>query len=312
MRILVVGAGATGGYFGGRLAQAGGDVTFLVRARRAAQLAQHGLRIRSPHGDFDLPVPRTVLAENLASAFDLVLLSCKAYDLDDAIAAIAPAVGPATAILPLLNGMRHLDALDARFGAERVLAGQCVIAATLDADGTIRHLNEMHSLTFGERDGGMSERVREFAAAMAGARFDLRASDQALLEMWEKWTVLATLAGSTCLMRASVGDIATTVDGEAFVRSLLDQCAAIAAANGHAPRASVIERARATLTQPGSTLTASMLRDVERGGPTEADHILGDLLARRRDAAADRLSPLQIAYAHLQAYEARRRRSGNP
>lgn len=309
MRILVVGAGATGGYFGGRLAQAGRDVTFLVRPRRAAQLAEHGLQIRSPHGDFDLPSPRTVLADGIARAFDLVLLSCKAYDLDGAIAALAPAVGATTMVLPVLNGMRHLDVLDARFGRERVLAGQCIIAATLDERGAILHLNDAHSITYGERDGGMSDRIRRVAEAMAGARFESRASDDAMQDLWEKWTVLATLAGSTCLMRASVGDIMAAAGGEAFMRSLLGECAGIAAANGHAPRAAALDRAAATLTQRGSTLTASMLRDVERGGPTEAEHILGDLLARRRGAPAAQPSSLQIAYAHLQAHAARQRRS---
>ncbi|HSE12707.1 MAG TPA: 2-dehydropantoate 2-reductase, partial [Rudaea sp.] len=271
MRILVVGAGATGGYFGGRLAEAGRDVTFLVRARRAAQLAADGLVIRSPYGDLTLPAPQTVLSEDVAAPFDLILLSCKAYDLDSAVDAIAPAVGRQTAILPLLNGMRHLDVLDARFGRERVLGGQCIIAATLDGQGAIVHLNDAHSLTFGERDGGMSDRVRAIAQALSGARFDSRPSEQATQEMWEKWTALATLAAGTCLMRAAIGDILNAPAGESVISGLLAECAAIAHANGHAPRAAVVEKTSATLLQRGSTLTASMLRDVERNGPTEAD-----------------------------------------
>lgn len=311
MRILVVGAGATGGYFGGRLAEAGREVTFLVRARRAAQLAAGGLVIKSVHGDFTLPAPRTVLSEDIAAPFDLILLSCKAYDLDSAIDAIAPAVGPGSAILPLLNGMRHLDVLDARFGRQRVLGGQCIIAATLDERGTIVHLNDAHSLTFGEREGGMSDRVRAIAEAMAGARFDARPSEQATQEMWEKWTALATLAASTCLMRAAIGDILAAPAGESLISGLLAECAAIAQANGHAPRATFIEKMRATLLQQGSTLTASMLRDVERNGPTEADHIIGDLLARHPEAVASgsASSLLRLAYCHLKAYEARRARS---
>lgn len=310
MRILIVGAGATGGYFGGRLAEVGRDVTFLVRAKRAGQLAADGLVIRSMHGDVTLPSPATVLSENIAAPFDLIVLSCKAYDLDGAIEAIAPAVGRQTAILPVLNGMRHLDALDARFGRERVLGGQCIIAATLDERGAIVHLNDAHSLTFGERDGGMSERVRAIAQEMAGARFDARPSEQATQEMWEKWTALATLAASTCLMRAAIGDILAAPAGESVISGLLAECAAIAQANGHAPRAAFIERMRATLLQQGSTLTASMLRDVERNGPTEADHILGDLLARRPQTplSTGQPTPLQVAYAHLKSYEARRRR----
>jgi 2-dehydropantoate 2-reductase len=314
MRILVVGAGATGGYFGGRLAEAGREVTFLVRARRAAQLAANALVIKSTHGDFTLPSPRTVLSENIAGPFDLILLSCKAYDLDSAIDAIAPAVGPGSAILPVLNGMRHLDVLDARFGRQRVLGGQCIIAATLDERGTIVHMNDAHSLTFGERDDGLSDRVRAIAEAMSGARFDARPSEQATQEMWEKWTALATLAASTCLMRAAIGDILAAPAGESVISGLLAECAAIADANGHAPRAAFLDKMRATLLQHGSTLTASMLRDVERNGPTEADHIIGDLLARRPKAVGSdsAASLLRLAHSHLKAYEARRARSPIP
>lgn len=311
MRILIVGAGATGGYFGGRLAQAGRDVTFLVRARRAAQLAANGLVIRSPLGDATVPVPATVQAAAIAAPYELVVLSCKAYDLDSAIDAFAPAVGTHTMILPLLNGMRHLDALDARFGRERVLAGQCIIASTLAADGTIMHLNQAHSVTFGERAGGLSERVRAIADALRGARFDSHPSDCALLDMWEKWVVLATLASGTCLMRAAIGDIVAATAGAAVIGGLFNECSGIAESCGFAPRAAFAERALATLTRPDSTLTASMLRDIEAGARIEADHIVGDLLSRRAPRAARDAAPslLQVAYAHLQAYAARRART---
>ena len=132
MRILVVGAGAIGGYFGGRLLQAGNDVTFLVRPKRASELASAGLVIKSPGGDVTLKNPPTVQADKLAETFDVVLLSCKAFDLEDAIKSFAPAVGPQTAIIPLLNGMLHLNVLDQKFGADRVLGGLCAIAVTLN------------------------------------------------------------------------------------------------------------------------------------------------------------------------------------
>src|SRR5438034_10175659 len=132
MRILVVGAGAIGGYFGGRMLQAGRNITFLVRPRRAKELASAGLVIKSPNGDVTLRNPPTVQADAIRETFDVVLLSCKAFDLDDAIKSFAPAVGPQTAIIPLLNGMRHLDVLDEKFGKDRVLGGLCGIAVTLD------------------------------------------------------------------------------------------------------------------------------------------------------------------------------------
>jgi len=308
VKTLIVGAGAVGGYFGGRLAEAGRDVTFLVRPPRAAELAANGLRIHSRHGDVVIPRPRTVLAEDLAHGvdqhFDLVLLSCKAYDLDGAISSFAPAVGPQTAIVPLLNGMRHLTVLSDRFGAERVLGGLCFIAATLDASRDIAHLSKPHGLTFGEISGGISPRVEAISGLMQGALFDAQASPAILLEMWEKWVFLATLAGGTCLMRASVGQIVSAPGGVEFLSGLLDECRSIAASEGFAPRAEPVARLRATLTAPESSLTASMLRDLERGGRIEADHIVGDLLdrARTRGIAAPLLA---LAYTHLKAYEAK-------
>ena len=209
MRILVVGAGAVGGYFGGRLLKAGRDVTFLVRPRRAAELAKHGLTIRSPVGDFHRPSPPTVSQEELAEPFDLVILSCKAYDLEGAMNSFAKAVGPATAILPLLNGMRHVDRLAERFGAERVLGGQCAISVTLGPEGDVVHFNDWHALSFGELDGSRSPRIEAIASELLNAGFDARLADNIRQEMWEKWVFIATAAGITCLMRASVGDYVT-------------------------------------------------------------------------------------------------------
>lgn len=308
MRILVIGAGAVGGYFGGRLLEAGRDVSFLVRPRRAAQLASAGLSIRSPHGDVDLPAPPAVTADSLRDSFDLVLLSCKAFDLGVAIESFAPAVGPASAILPLLNGMHHLDALDQRFGAARVLGGLCLISTVLDPEGRIVHLNELHTLAFGERDGSHTGRVAAIASAFGGVRVDARPSEAILQEMWEKWVFIAAAAGITCLMRAAVGDI-VTAGAAGLATVLLDECAAIAAAEGFPPGVSSMERSRAMLTAPASLLTASMFRDIERHAPIEAGHIIGDLL--RRGAARSVATPLlRVADAHLKAYEARRVREG--
>jgi len=303
---LVVGAGAIGGYFGGRLLDAGRDVTFLVRARRAAQLAKTGLVIKSPKGDVTLPAPPIVMAETLREPYDLIVLSCKAYDLASAIDSFAPAVGPNTAILPLLNGMGHMDSLAARFGAGAVLGGQCVISLTLDAEGRIIHLNEMHFLSFGEQDGAKSSRAQAIAAEMAGANFQSNLSGAILQEMWEKWAFIATGAGITCLMRATFGDIVTAGAVE-LTTGMFKECSTIAAANGFAPSQGAIDRSYAMFTAADSVIAASMLRDIERGAPIEADHVVGDLLRRgEREAASYPL--LRIAYAHLKAYEARRKR----
>ncbi len=308
MKIMVVGAGATGGYFGGRLLEAGRDVSFLVRPKRAAGLAARGLIIRSRFGDVTLANPATILAEDIRDSFDLVLLSCKAYDLEGAITSFAPAVGPDTVILPLLNGIRHLEILNERFTRERVLGGQCLIAAAL-TDGEIVHLNDTHELSFGEQNGSLSERVRAIAALMEGARFKAHASTEILQEMWEKWVFLASLAGSTCLMRAAIGDICASPGGTDLIVGLLEECRSIAAAAGYPMREARMERARQMLTAKGSTLTASMLRDVEPNAPIEADHIIGDLLRREKQGAKSKVSLLSVAYTHLKAYEARRERT---
>ncbi|WP_034296547.1 2-dehydropantoate 2-reductase [Herbaspirillum sp. RV1423] len=306
MRTLVVGAGAVGGYFGGRMLAAGRDVHFLVRAKRAELLAGNGLQIRSPVGDLNLQQPPTVLKENLEQSYDLIILSCKAYDLADAIDSFAAGVGPQTVILPLLNGMLHLDVLSERFGAEKILGGQCVIASTVDADGAIRHLNTFHGVTFGERDGAMSARVGAIEKEMAGVGFDVNPSPAILQSMWEKWIMLASLAGSTSLMRSSIGPIMEAPGGLEFVSALLEECSGIAAANGHAPGGPFYERTRKLLTEAGSTLTASMFRDIGNGARIEADHIIGDLLRRGREAAV-KTDLLQVVYTHLKTYEARNR-----
>jgi 2-dehydropantoate 2-reductase len=307
MRVLVVGAGALGGYFGGRLAEAGRDVTFLVRPHRAEQIARHGLRIESAHGDADLR-PRTVLAGAVGGPYDLVLLAVKAYALDAAMDDLAPAVGPATAVLPVLNGMRHLDALGARFGPDRVLGGVAQIPATLGPEGQVRHLGRVHDLAFGEAAGGGSARVRAVAALCGGAGFDARASERIAQEMWEKWAMLAALAGMTCLMRASVGDILAAPGGREAMLAAFAEARAVAAASGHEPRPAAVEGALGMLKE-GSPLTASMLRDIEGNSPTEGEHVLGDM-AERAERLGVPTPILGLARCHVAAYAARREREG--
>jgi len=306
MRILVVGAGALGGYFGGRLKEADRDVTFLVRPRRAEQLAKSGLTVRSPKGDISISAPPTVVAEQLSAPFDLILLSCKAYDLQGAMDSFAPAVGANTAILPLLNGMKHLDLLGARFGGNAVLGGQCIISATLDGEGRVLHLNDSHFVSFGEQNGAKSPRAVAIAEAFSGAKFDSQLSTAILHEMWEKWAFIAAAAGICCLMRGTFGDIAAAGASQ-LASDMFTECCAIAAKNAFKPGETAVKRSVGMLTAAGSPIAASILRDIERGAPIEADHIIGDLLARGSARPVD-YPLLQIAYAHLRTYEARRQR----
>ncbi|MBN2751976.1 MAG: 2-dehydropantoate 2-reductase [Rhodospirillaceae bacterium] len=305
MRILVVGAGGIGGYFGGRLLQAGRDVTFLVRPRRAAILAENGFSIQSPLGDFHDPAPPLVTADHLDAPFDLIVLSCKAYDLADAMESFAPAVGEKTLILPLLNGMAHLDDLDARFGAGHVLGGLCQISSGTDEKGGILHFNNVHNLVFGVRAGAQGQAAADLMAALDGSGFVVRQSTKIVQEMWEKWVFIAVCAGMTCLMRAAICDI-IAAGGEGVIAGLFEECAEIARAAGFPPGEALMKQNQAFLLEPKSLLMASMLRDMERGAAVEADHVLGALLDRapREDDAP----LLTLAYLHLKAYEARRER----
>jgi 2-dehydropantoate 2-reductase len=305
MKILVLGAGGVGGYFGARLAQAGTDITFLVRERRAQQLAAGGLVVQTPDGEFCVAA-KHVQRHEIAAPADLVIVAAKAYDLESAIETIAPAVGPQTLVLPLLNGLAHLDRLDARFGPERVLGGTCWIAATLTPEGTVRQLAGFQKIRFGDRTGRERPQVTALAEAFARTPVDSGVEPQILLVMWEKFALLATLAASTCLMRGSVGGILAAADGESIMRELLDTCVSTAATAGCRPRPEAMQDTERMLFARGSAFTASMLRDIERSGPTEADHIVGDMLRRARAAGLDaRL--LAAAYCHLQVYERRRR-----
>ncbi len=305
MRILVLGAGALGGYFGGRLLEAGADVTFLVRPRRQAQLQAHGLVIESPFGALRAPVA-TIAAGAAKPGFDIVLLTCKAYDLDDAIAAIRPTVDARTAILPVLNGLSHVETLTKVFGADRVLGGLVKIQATLAPDGTIRQLNDWRTIDFGEIDGRMSERVTALATDFARARGVVaQAVPDIMTRMWEKLAHLGTSAIGTVLMRANTGEIARAPGGVALMLRLLARNIAIAAAHGHPVRDGFEAEFTKLFSDPSGGYATSMLRDLEAGGRIESDHILGFLLdAARRAGVPDDIH--EAAYIHAKAFEQRR------
>jgi 2-dehydropantoate 2-reductase len=304
-KILVLGAGGTGGYFGGRLAESGADVTFLVREGRRKILAEQGLRIESPFGDAQVAV-KTVLGSEVAPVYDAVILTCKAYDLDAAVAAIAPAVAPTGYVLPFLNGIAHIDVLNEKFGRDRVLGGTAKIQATIAPNGAIRQFNDWRTLTFGEQSGEMTERVRTLAALFEAAKgVEVFAVADIVQRMWEKLVHLSTAAAMTCLMRANVGEIVRTPYGRELFLDQLRCGAAIAAANGHAPSAAFMKSWEETFSQQDSQYSTSMLRDIERGGQTEAEHILGFMLDRAVKARIP-CNTLLLAYTNVMAFEQRR------
>ena len=304
MRILVLGAGGIGGYYGARMHAAGGNVTFLVRPGRAAQLREKGLQVFSPFGDLQI-TPQLVTKETLTETFDVILLTCKAFDLDSAMDAIAPAIGEQSAIVPLLNGVRHIDRLVTRFGAARVLGGVALISVTLAATGEIHHLNKLHRFTVGSLGWRPSPWLEPLSKLMESSGVDFVLADNIGQAMWDKMVFLATLAGATCLMRSSVGTIMATLAGEQFINGLLDECAAVAEANGRKLGDTQLTVFRNMLTDRSSALVASMLRDIEANKQTEGDHILGDMISWGANKKIE-VPLLKLAYSHLQAYERRR------
>ena len=303
MRMLVVGAGSTGGYFGGRLAQAGRDVTFLVRPARAAQLEERGLEILSPHGDFTLR-PKLVTADRLSGPYDAILLSVKAFSLESALSDMAGAVGPETMIPPVLNGMRHVDILADQFGKRSVVGCACKITASIDDRGRIVQHNLLQDISYGEMDGVVSPRIQGLDRFMRDAGFDARLVNDIKREMWEKWILLAGLGGINCLMRGTIGEVAQAPRGSEFVVRLLQEIAAVAQAVGVSPRPEFMVAAKMGLTAPDSTQTSSMYRDLSRGVPIEADQIIGDLLERAR-AAGIETPLLGVVWTHLCVYQRR-------
>ncbi|MEO8621194.1 MAG: ketopantoate reductase family protein [bacterium] len=304
MRLLVLGAGGIGGYFGGRLAESGADVTFLVRPRRREQLERDGLRIESPVGNMSLPVT-SVLSSGVSNDYDFVLLTSKAYDLDSAMDAIAPAMGGACTVVPLLNGIQHLERLDARFGRANVMGGACSISVTLQRDGVIRHADALQRIVIGERDRSRTKRAQVLVDALSRTSLEWQLAEDIEQTMWEKVAFLSTLAALTCLFRANSGEIIAAPGGLAAIERTLAANYEILTREGHPPRAAAIEFDRKTLMNPDGKRSASMLHDLEAGGAVESDHIVGFMLERARAHAVDD-TMLSIAFTHLKAYEARR------
>jgi 2-dehydropantoate 2-reductase len=304
MRILCLGAGAIGGYFGGRMAEVGADLTFLVREDRQRFLVENGLRIESPFGDFSGPV-NTVTKAEVTGAFDLVLLTCKAYDLPSAMEAIVPAVGKGTAILPLLNGIAHIGMLNEKFGRVHVLGGVAKIGVTLTPEGVIKHLNDWRYITFGEQDGALSARVLALKAVFDKTSVLAAAVPNIMQVMWEKIVHLSTIAGMTSTMRASVGEIARTRYGASLMIEFLECNAAIAREEGFTPSDKFMTEYRTLFSDPQSKYTASLLRDIERGNAIETEHIIGFMLDRANAHKVDS-SLHRIVFTHLQSYEQRR------
>ncbi len=303
MKILVAGAGALGGYFGGRLLEKGEDVTFLVRAKRKQQLEEHGLTIQSPLGNVS-EIPKLILADEKSEPYDLILIATKAYHLETVMEDIRPFTGKHTLILPVLNGMLHVEKLVAAFGEDRVLGGLCFIEATLDQDGGVVHSSQMNELVYGELSGEKTERIKKVEAAFDGTKANFRLSDTIEQEMWHKHLFITVMSGITSLMRAPIGPIREEPNGRETIVELLSEAAG-SMRSMQAPIADNIEEMLLKKVDGmGYEMKSSMQRDIEKNLFIEADHLQGHLVqqARREGISAP---ILETIYASLKVYEAR-------
>ncbi len=314
MKILMVGAGATGAYFGAHLAAAGRDVTFLVCEKRAHFLTARGLRITGVEPELRLE-PKLVTAGELQEPFDVVVLTVKASALDSAIVDVAPAVGPNTTIIPFLNGMAHMDALSEAFGAEKVLGSVVHLVGTINGEGDIEVLNPLARWTVGEQAagpvGGADETLQELLSHRLGRivdeisvpGFTAVAVPSGLGAMWEKWVFIVSAGAVTCLMRGPVGDVVQCPGGSDFVGAVLTEAAAVSAAAGFPIPGPELDRSRAFLTEPGSGFTASLYRDVSAGLAHEGEHIIGDFVRRALELGVE-VPLLSLALLHLRVHDA--------
>ncbi|TPV21129.1 ketopantoate reductase family protein [Pantoea anthophila] len=300
MRILMAGAGATGGYFGARLAQAGQDVTFLVRERRFQQLQTNGLVLQTPQGTEKLE-PQLIQARSLSDHYDLIIITVKSFALEQLMEDIAPAVGPDTLIMPILNGMRHIATLQQRFGDNKVIGGLCKINATLGDSGEVIQMTPLHQLYYGALDGNNDARLQRVDAALRTSQVDNRFSDNIMDELWEKWLLLSTLGAVCCLARGDTQQILTTRGGEALLQGIFSEILAVISAEGYQPRPAVTARIFELLNNPETPMTSSMYRDLTQGFDIEADQVIGDLLLRAKRKGL--MTPLLNAVdVNLQVY----------
>lgn len=301
MRILVLGAGGIGGYFGGRLVEKGEDVTFLVREKRKQQLEQTGMRIKSVHGDF-VCHPQLITAKDSPTPFDVVLFSTKSYHLRQAIEDVKPFVGEHTAIIPLLNGIVHVEELQREFGEEKVMGGLCFIETTLNEDGEIVQTSPVHRLLFGEFNELNSERANKIAEIFSGTKASIMLSKQIEKEMWHKYLFITAMSGMTTLMRSPVGPIVESEGGMEFIRSLLKEAALIMKSHSAPIHDTIIDQHLETMSKQSYNMKSSMLRDMEKGVQIEGDHIQGYLLQLAEKYLVE--APiLNAVYQNLKVYE---------
>ncbi|GAX91152.1 ketopantoate reductase family protein [Effusibacillus lacus] len=301
MKVTVVGAGAVGGYFGGRLQEAGFDVTYLVREKRAQQLKETGLIIRSPFGDAEL-VPKTALAAEEIEACDLVILGVKNYHLKEAIESIRPLFEKGAKVLPLLNGIEHFDILQREFGEEAVLGGICQIISTLDREGRILHTNQMHEITFGPLTPGQEEFCRQLEEAVEGANMKLKLSKDVRVDMWSKYAFITAFSGVTTASRLPINEVLMHEPTLEVFRLALSEMRDLAGAKGVTLSERFADKTVDNMYRLPEGATSSMHQDFRKGLPLEVEYLQGAAVRIARQAGIE-VPTVRTLYGLIKPYE---------
>ena len=302
MRIAVYGAGGVGGYFGGRLAQAGADVHFIARGAHLQALREQGLRVRSVTGDFEVRAPATDDPAEVGSC-DFVLFCVKTFDTDAAAARLGPLVSEDTAVVSLQNGVENEETLARAVGDDHVMGGAAFIFAEIAEPGVIRHTGGPASITFGEFDGRASERAQRLLACCEQAGFAAELSQSIKTVLWAKLAFICAQAGMTAAVRLPIGEIRTAAAAWAAFSRLVTEVCAVAEAEGHPVPPAARERALALAQAlPGSF--SSLHDDLMAGRRMELDALHGFVI--RRAAQHHLAVPMSEAvYAILQPWAIR-------
>lgn len=306
MKILVAGAGAVGGYAAARMLEAGADVTLLVRENRRNQLEETGLCVRSPLGDY-AGRPRLITAGETGGTFDLAVIAMKAYGLDQALRDLKPFVGERTALLPFLNGIRHMETIAEAFPGRPLLGGVARIEATLDERGAVHHGNSFALYTYGRYGEMPDERFAELQTELSRVPL-LRGHPDIVRDLWEKYTFIAVMSGLTTLFDASVGEIRDVPGGMTWFERLFAEVSETVKAAGGRIADDAAEKQLRSIQGMAPGATTSMLRDLRQGFPTEAEHIQGHLLTLVREHGVS--APLlETVCQRLAIYENKRPKS---
>jgi 2-dehydropantoate 2-reductase len=271
MRIAALGAGAVGGYFGGRLAMAGHDVTFIARGANLAAIRDHGLRVDSIAGDFVVSPARATDDPASVGIVDFVIVAVKTWQLGDAARAMRPLVGPHTAVLPLLNGVEAAEELAAVLGAEHVLAGMCRIITTLEGPGHIRHSGAVPWVALGELDNIVSDRVRRLHGALVEAGVGAEIATDINVAVWEKFMFIATMSGIGAVTRAPIGEWLNLPETRRMAEAALEEVVAVGQAHGVPLPDASVAKTLAFMDGVPPSATASMQRDIMAGRPSELE-----------------------------------------